>query len=200
MKVEEYERDYEDYEILGTYHEGAGTEAKYPRPLEMTAYYNGKQLKKDKDWQRFVMPYIVSDYFRKNDCPELYEIGTELRENCLAIVKGEHPEWHIGYAELLPEALSLSFSNPKNEMLVDCTVLITAKSPVKFQIIGSEMAPGITPVYMIHSFDGHMVVNEEIRIQRREIHFQFKDPNKERVCTWYDPGNMCMKIREHSWN
>ena len=200
MGVEKYERDYEHYEILGTCNEGAGTKAKFPRPLKMTAYYNGKPLGKDEDWQRLVMPYVVSDYFDEKRCPDLYRIGAEFRKNRLMIIKGEHPEWHIGYAELFPEALAISFSNPKDEMLVDCTLLITANTPVKFQIIGSEIAPRVTPVYTIYSENGHMVVDAEVSIERRKRHFRVKDPGKETVHTWYRHENKCMAVEEYTWN
>lgn len=200
MKVEEYERDYEDYEILGTYHEGAGTEAKYSRPLRMAAYHNDKLIEKDKDWRKLVMPYVISDYFDEKRCPDLYAIGTEFRKNRLAIIKGEHPEWYLGYAEIFPEALALSFSNPKDEMLVDCTLLITVNTPVKFQIIGSEMTPGVTPVYIVYSENGHMVVGEEVRIRKRELHFRVKDPSKETTHTWYHFENKCMTVKEYAWN
>ncbi len=200
MGVEKYEKDYEHYEILGTRNEGAGTEAKFPRPLKMTAYYDGRLLEKDEDWQRLVIPYVISDYFDEKNCPDLYVAGAEFRENCLAIIKGEHPEWHLGYAEVLPEALVLSFSNPKDKMLIDCALLITADTPVEFHIIGSEIAPGVTPAYTIHSENGHMVVDEEVRIKRRELHFRVKDPGKETMHTWHHYGNKCMVVKEYTWN
>ena len=85
-------------------------------------------------------------------------------------------------------------------MLVDCTLLITANTPVKFQIIGSEIAPRVTPVYTIYSENGHMVVDEEVRIERRKRHFRVKDPGKETVHTWYRHENKCMAVEEYTWN